>query len=156
MYFATFQSRLKYGIIFWGGSSQLQKVFVVQKRIIRSFKRMKFRESCRSVFKSEGILTVFALYIFEALIFFFKNRGAFELQTFHKYNTRTLNVNYPIHRLSLTEKSPYYMCLRFYNRLPEGIKAITSQKLFKTAIKKLLIDLEPYSIDDFLNTRNII
>ena len=149
MYFANFQSVLKYGIIFWGKNSQMQKIFVVQKRVIRSIKRMQFRESCRGVFRNEGILTVYAIYIYEALIYFFKNRASFELQILRGYNTRTLNVNYPIHRLTLTEKSPYYMCVKLFNELPNQIKNITNRKLFKNCIIKLLTELEPYSIDDF-------
>ena len=150
MYFANFQSVLKYGIIFWGKNGLMDKVFVTQKRVIRSIKKMQFRESCRGVFKVEGILTVYALYIYEALVFFFKNRESFERRVFHGYNTRTINVNYPIHRLTLTERSPYYMCLRLFNHLPYGIKSMTSQRLFKNSIKRLLIDLEPYSLSDFL------
>ena len=35
IYFAHFQSLINYGIIFWGSSSTMQNVFLIQKRIIR-------------------------------------------------------------------------------------------------------------------------
>ena len=122
MYYANFLSILKYGIIFWGGNAAIQETFIVQKRLLRTMKKMQFRESCRGVFKREGLMTVYGLYIYEALVFFFKNREFFELQISHSYNTRTLNVNYPVHRLALTEKSAYYMCLRLFNKLPNNLK----------------------------------
>lgn len=71
------------------------------------------------------------------------------MQVLHGYNTRTLNVNYPIHRLTLTEKNPCYMCLKLFNYLPANYKMITSQKLFKNCIKKYLLELEPYSLHDY-------
>ena len=149
VYFANFESILKYGIVFWGSSSQLKKIFTVQKRVIRCYKKMQYRESCRGVFKREGILTAYGIYIMEALIFFFNHREEFDLQTFHSYNTRTINVNYPIHRLTLTEKSPYYMCLRLYNHLPDRIRSISSKKIFKIKIKQFLVELEPYCMNDY-------
>lgn len=150
IYFANFESRLKYGIMFWGCNSLIEKVFVIQKRVLRILKNMYFNESCRGVFRACGILTVYGIYIYECLLFFFKNRNMFELKTFHKYNTRTLNVNYPIHRLTLTEKMPSYVCLKFFNSLPHEIKSVNSLNVFKTKVKKMLLNLEPYSIKDFI------
>jgi hypothetical protein len=34
-YFAHFHSVFKYGIIFWGSSANIDKVFLLQERIIR-------------------------------------------------------------------------------------------------------------------------
>lgn len=122
IYYANFESILKYGIIFWGSNSLIEKIFVVQKRALRILKKMEFNKSCRNVFKSCGILTAYGVYIYECLVFFFKNKDMFEIQTFHEYNTRTTNVCYPIHRLTLTEKNPSYMCLKLFNNLPNNIK----------------------------------
>lgn len=62
-------------------------------------------------------------------MFFFKNRQNFELQLFHEYNIRTLNVNYPIHRLTVTENKPCYMCLKLFNHLPSNYKTILKKYL---------------------------
>lgn len=148
-YFANFQSLLAYGIIFWGGDSRIQNVFVVQKRIIRIIKRMNYLESCRSVFRKMGIMTVYAVYIFECLMFFVKHKELFEIECKHEYNTRSIDVKYPIHRLTLTERFPHYMCIKLFNVLPDNLKRIGEQKLFKRKLKKFLIELEPYSLSDF-------
>lgn len=150
IYYANFESILKYGIMFWGSNSLTEKIFIVQKRALRILKKMNFNESCRNVFKECGILTVYGVYIYECLLFFFKNRNMFELQTFHEHHTRTQNVTYPIHRLTLTEKNPNYMCLKLFNNLPNTIKCINTLKLFKIIVKNLLLNLEPYSLEDFI------
>lgn len=151
LYFANFESCLKYGIIFWGRDSHIQNIFVIQKRLVRIIKKLGYNETCRSVFKNTGLLTVYAIYIYECLVFFFKNRNCFEVLVNHQHNTRTCSINYPIHRLTLTERSPNYMCLRLYNKLPEKLKRINSEKRFKREIKTMLLELEPYKLEDFLN-----
>lgn len=84
--------------------------------------------------------------MFEVL---FKHKGLFDLKSKHDYSTRSLDVTYPSHRLTLTEKCPHYMCLKLFNALPDRLKIINSQKLFKKELKKLLIEMEPYSMQDF-------
>lgn len=150
LYYANFQSVLTYGIIFWGSNSAIEDIFIIQKRILRIIKKMGFRESCRGVFKSCGIMTVYALYIYECVMFFFKNRHMFEHEKLHQYNTRTVSVNYPRHKLSLTEKHPSYACLKFYNLLPNDIKQISCEKLFKNRVRSLLVTTEPYSLSDYV------
>ncbi|XP_044766799.1 uncharacterized protein LOC123322832 [Coccinella septempunctata] len=72
----------------------------------------------------------------------------------HGYNTRTTNLTYPSHRLTSTEKGPYYMCIKLYNKLPNTCR-LSSLIKFKHTIRKLLIKLEPYSLGDFLNCNNL-
>lgn len=54
LYFSNFESILIYGIIFWGRYSYFDKIFVVQKREIHILNWMKFKDSCRSIFKANG------------------------------------------------------------------------------------------------------
>lgn len=150
LYFANFESVVRYGIIFWASNSDVQRVFVIQKRVIRIIHGMKYRESCRGIFGLLNIMTVYAVYIYECLMFVFRNKEKFQNDTDHEYNTRNLDIFYPQHRLTLTEKSPYYRCIKFYNKLPHSTRIIESQNGFKKAIRSLLIDLEPYSINEYL------
>lgn len=151
LFFANFESVARFGILFWGSSQHMQKVFVTQKRVIRIVFKMNFNDSCRGVFRTNKIMTMYALYIYECLIFIFRNRNIFPPKTNYTYSTRTLNFNYPIHRLTLTEKGPEYMCMKFFNSLPEHVKRIDSLRLYKKELKKILIDIEPYNIDDYLH-----
>ena len=152
MYYANFESLLRYGIIFWGNSSDAEIIFRIQKRGLRILYKMNFRESCRGVFKREGILTMYGLYLHECLLYLNKNKDKFLSNNSNvTYNTRTLDIYYPNHRLSMSEKNPSYMCIKIFNKLPHNIKCITSFKQFKTKTKKLLIDLEPYSLQDYFS-----
>lgn len=148
-YMANFESVLKYGIIFWGRHSLLQSVFVAQKRVVRVVKKKKYLESCRGLFRNLEIMTVYAIYIYECLLFFLKNKDRFGIQSQSRYETRTLEVMYPIHRLSFTERCPQYMCLKLFNALPHELKTISILKVFKKQLKKYLVNLEPYSLKDF-------
>jgi hypothetical protein len=58
VYFAYFQSMVKYGIVFWDNSYNLNKVFLLQKRIIRLMLGLSYRSSCKFWFKKLDILTV--------------------------------------------------------------------------------------------------
>lgn len=104
---------------------------------------MGFRESCRGRFRSKNILTVYGLYLFECLMFLHKNRSKFTSENINSYNTRTLDITFPTHRLTLTEKSPTYMSIRAFNKLPNEIKSISQYKKFQIKVKNLLIQLEP-------------
>jgi hypothetical protein len=77
VYFAHFQSLINYGKNFWGSSSTMQNVFLIQKRIIRIMLGLGPRSSCRGGFKKLDILTFPSLYIF-ALMMFVNNPDSFE------------------------------------------------------------------------------
>ena len=77
VYFAYFQSLVNYGIIFWGSSSTMHNVFLMQKRIIRIM--LGFGpSSCRGVFRKLDILTVPSLYIYALMMFVVNNPDSFQ------------------------------------------------------------------------------
>ena len=63
IYFAYFHSITKYGIIFWGNSSNSKNVFTFQKKVIRIKVGAHSRTSCRSLFKNLETLPVSSQYI---------------------------------------------------------------------------------------------
>lgn len=150
VYFASFESLIRYGVVFWGSSSEMNTVFLIQKRVIRILLRLQFRETCRGHFKSQNILTVVALYIMECLLFMFKHREFFEACFYqHGYDTRREQYKYPIHRLSLTEKGAHYCCIKFFNKLPQRIRLLSDIKVYKREIKRLLMEIEPYTVREY-------
>lgn len=152
VYYANFYSTLRYGVIFWGDSAGSSEVFVIQKKIVRVILGMRSRDSCRGKFRQLNILTFSAVYIFECVVFLFKHFSLFEhLVPNHNHNTRTQNLTVPSHRLTLTEKSPLYACVRFYNKLSPAIKHEKCLKVFKKNLFQHLINVEPYSIAEFMD-----
>jgi hypothetical protein len=69
IYFAKFQSLVSYGLIFWGGEGESNKVLKIQKRILHLMKGVNSRTSCRRIFKELEFLTVTSFYVFEVLCF---------------------------------------------------------------------------------------
>ena len=45
IYFANFESVMKYGIIFWGQSGMANNIFIIQKRALRIIKGMGLADS---------------------------------------------------------------------------------------------------------------
>nr|CAI5846676.1 unnamed protein product [Callosobruchus analis] len=150
IYYSNFESILRYGIIFYGHSNSLQRLFIVQKRALRCMLKIRHRESCRGKFSSNKLLTITAIYIQEILLFVFKNRQCFQkfLPT-NYYPTRNFNYRFPVHHLTLTEKNVEYSCIKIFNHLPLDLKIVTDLTTFKKKIHKMLIDLEPYCLEDY-------
>ena len=58
IYYADFYLIVKYGVIFWSNQQNINKMFTVQKRIVRIMLGLGYRSSCRAWFKRLAILTV--------------------------------------------------------------------------------------------------
>jgi hypothetical protein len=123
VYFAYFQSLLKYCIIFWGNSSYISKVFLLQKRFITIMKGTGWRCSCRGIFKNLNILTVPCLYIFSLMIFVVDNIDEFITNfTIHGISTRNQHQLYrPMMNLSCIQNGTYYTSITIFNKLPSHI-----------------------------------
>jgi hypothetical protein len=62
VYYAKFESVLKYGNIFWGGvQKDFKDIFKLQKRCIRVIKGVKNRVSCKNLVREFKILTGYFL-----------------------------------------------------------------------------------------------
>jgi len=64
IYFAHVHSIMSYGIIFWGSSANVNRVFILQKKIIRIIANLGPRDSCRNIFRSLQIFTLYSQYIY--------------------------------------------------------------------------------------------
>lgn len=157
VYYGLFHSNLRYGIMFWGASRSVNGLFIAQKKAIRLLSNLKYRESCRGHFKKLHVLTVHALYIYECLTYLIYNRTFFGSSMIqHAYETRSVDrYNVPSHKKNHIERGPEYMCIKLYNQLPSSIKNLNSMK-FRKALKDFLIELEPYSIEEFLGSASFV
>jgi len=68
IYYAYFHAIMSYGVIFWGQSPDTLKVFILQKRVIRTMMGCGRRDSCTGLFAELGILTLPSQYIFCLLV----------------------------------------------------------------------------------------
>lgn len=155
VYFSLIHSKLQYGVVLWGGCSEgrLNGVFKMQKRAIRCLSRLKSRDSCREPFKSLGILTLPALYIFESIRYALQNNLIVRNPTLHGHNTRaSANRTQPLPRvrLDISRKRPSYAGVRFFNALPDSIRNMDNTTAQIRGIKRHLIEVCPYSVNEYL------
>jgi hypothetical protein len=104
VYYALFQSHLGYCIILWGNSSKgnISRVLIIKKKCTWVIAGLQYNESCRTPFKTQGILTVVCLYIYMILVYV-KNNLNLLLQdpVNHSYQTeqKQLYTSYETHHL---------------------------------------------------------
>ena len=64
IYYAHVHYILSYGIIFWGRSPNVKKLFILQNEIVRIITNTGVRDSCREAFKNIESMTLYSQYIF--------------------------------------------------------------------------------------------
>jgi hypothetical protein len=69
IYYAYIHSILSYGIIFRGRSSNVNKLLILQKKIVRIVTNSRIRESCREAINNMQIMTLYSQYIFSLILF---------------------------------------------------------------------------------------
>lgn len=152
-YYGLVESVLRYGLIFWGNSTNTEMVFKMQKRCVRAMFNIKNTDSCQPIFKKCHILTLPSLYIMEIALFVRSNPHWFPLLSDNvTRNRRTKYKNFlQSHsaKTALLHKSVFCMAPLIYNKIPEVIKSINQPNLFKRELKKLLTEKCYYYVKDF-------
>jgi hypothetical protein len=117
IYYAYIRSILSYGIIFWGRSSNVNKLFILQKKIIRIITNNGVRESCRKAFKDMEIMTLYSQYIFLLILFTINNKHLFTSnKEIHNYkNWNSANLQLPSVNITKFYKGPYVLGSKAFN-----------------------------------------
>jgi hypothetical protein len=153
IYHAYFHSIMAYGIMFWGNSTHVGRVFKLQKKVIRCIAGCNSCESCREYFREMRILPLKSQYIYSMMKFAVKNNEIFDRNNdYHNIETRQCN-NMHVTQVNLTKygKGVHHMIVKIFNRLPAGIKAITNNpKIFKIKMKEFLLTKIFYTLDEYL------
>lgn len=155
-YHGLVSSVLRYGVVFWGQSTNREFVFKLQKRCIRAIYGIKKTDSCVPYFKKSKILTLPALYILETAIFVKNNLNLFKkMADVKKIPIRSQYLNTLCNlrcKTSLYKKSFFGLAPQVYNKIPDTIKKMPLSK-FKTTLQKLLIEKCYYTLDEFLKDK---
>lgn len=146
-YYGCVNSLLSYGILCWGNSSKVERVFLMQKRILRGMLSLPFRVSCRPFFREHRILTVYCIYILEAVTYVHKYIDKYQrCGDVNVYRTRISKKLYvPQFRLTQTKKGPDITFIKMYNCLPQEFKNIVSVIKFKKKVRQFLAEKCFYS-----------
>lgn len=153
-YYAYAYSRISYGLIIWGNTTDIDKIFILQKKCIRILVNIDQMESCRPHFTKLKILTVTSMYILESCKFVRAHPNLYSLVPTSeiKRNERNLyKLKMPFSKLKLIKNSPHYMTINIYNHLPNDIKKYDTPKLFIKKLKSFLIYNCFYSMNEYFN-----
>lgn len=150
-YNAQFKSRIIYGLVFWGTSHALNRVFLLQKRALRHMAGVPMRTSCRELFKKFGILPVVSQFILEIITYVKTNEGSFLRMNYnHTYSTTHSSLLIiPRHTLVGYERSPRYMGIKLFNSLPKTYRDIESVQSFRRAVNDFLMSQCFYTLTEY-------
>lgn len=153
LYYAQVESRLRYGICFWGDSTLSHDVFLAQKRIVRCITGVSSTHTCKGIYKDLKILTLYSLYIFEICLFVFKNKNKFLTNSnYHQINTRQSNhLHLPLSRVNIAFKAPSRIGAKIFNSLPSDLKSTDKETIFKKKLKLFLVDKCLYNTTEYFN-----
>jgi hypothetical protein len=117
LYFAHFLSLVNYGIIFWGNTSFMRKVFLTQKKIFRIMLGISPQSFCRKWFKKLEILRIPSLHIYSLMLFLVDNVHYFQTNSsVRDINTRYKNqLHVPSVRLSAIQRGITYSAIKIFN-----------------------------------------
>lgn len=151
-YHGYVSSVLRYGLILWGNSVDVEKAFKVQKKSIRAVCNAKFDDSCKPLFRKMNILPLPCLYIRDICLFvkdhpeYWKTQGEVSHRPTRSHYTNLLHQ--PPAFKKIYEKNVFHMCPSIYNHLPDDIKCLTGN-IFKSKLTAWLLQNCFYSIKEF-------
>lgn len=149
-YFGNVHATISYGISVWGSSSATKRVLIMQKRAVRSMMGVGPMISCRDLFRRLNIMTIVGIYIYRSILNIKENFHMYKkLGSSHDYSTRQVHaIEFPIHRTTSFESSPFYMSIRLFNSLPKHISSL-ELPAFKMKIRTIIVSKVYYSLSEF-------
>lgn len=151
VYYGYIHSNIRFGILFWGNSPDVEKILRAQKRAVRIIAGAGPIDHCKPLFRNLRILTATDLFILESALFVQRNLALFEEHHFeHSYHTRNRD------RLVVMQTTRSYInnsvlntCIRIYNTVPRELKTMDANR-FGKELKKILVLKANYNLEDFL------
>lgn len=155
-YHGLVASVLRYGIIFWGNSTNREAAFKAQKRCIRSMFGLQVTDSCVPYFRKHRILTLPALYIYEIALFVRLNPNLFSyLSDTVQRNRRNDMLRGRRAKTALMRKSIFCRAPQIYNKIKKSIRELELTG-FKKQFKEFLCNKCYYNLNDYLNDTDIL
>ena len=154
IYMSIIHSHINYCNIIWGSAekSNLQPIFLLQKKAVRIINMSGYLDSSQPIFESLEILTIFQLYLYNCSLFAHKciqqnlypqfKQKITQNCNIHSYRTRHGN-NFILKtrpRLELIQRSFLYTGIKVWNKLDVSITKHKNYYTFKMKLKRFLIN----------------
>ena len=151
-YFALFQAHLTYGLLSWGHAAASDRVFSVQRRVVRLLDGLGYRDDCRQSFVRLRLLTLPSLYIFECMKHMLNREDLRFKRNVHRYNTRgNVDIRLDSLRLTQTRNATNYYGDKIYNTINPELRKLSPGALLNK-LKAYLVGKAFYSIDEFIQS----
>jgi hypothetical protein len=144
-------SLLRFGLIIWGNASEIQRVFISQKKCVRAICGVGPLDSCRPLFKKLNLLTLTSMYILEISVYVKSNYSLFtSIVTNPRLRSRDpMRLIGPRSKTALFRNNCYLMSIKIFNHLPLHIKEIPNVMRFRRALYSWLVENTFYNIKDY-------
>ena len=132
IYFSLIYFHILYGIIFWSYASKTErnKVFIIQKKIIRIISNSNRLDHLELLFKRLNILQLYDLRRFEMSkfvyedLFYEKQFNFTSRNSVHTHGTRNSQLlAYPHPRFNILLNSVFYQRLKIFKEIPAAIRS---------------------------------
>lgn len=139
-------SKLSYCIEVWGSAAETHthKILLFQKKIVRNIYQTERLASSDPLFRKTNIFKINELYNYKLLI---KAHKTFYSSTSHHHIKRvstrssTLNLSFPKSTTSSGHRRVSYQMAALWNGLPDNLRSVRSQAVFRVALKRHLLAL---------------
>jgi hypothetical protein len=142
LYLALVNSRLEYGLVFWGGTylNNLKSIIILQKLFVKVICNKTKYDSSFPCFQKLNIFPLRSLFIFKVLKLFHKNLIFNRDEDSYKLKLRNASFcTVPKPNSTFFTKSYYFIAPRIYNKLPKVIKTVENHKIFLRELRKWLM-----------------
>jgi hypothetical protein len=153
-YYGYVSSVISYGLIIWGNSVDMERVFILQKKCIRAINNAWFLDSCKPLFIKMKILPLPSIYIRDICLFVKSHSAWFKLYTDESRRPPRAQyldlLHHPPCRTYIYKQSAYNMSIVIYNSLPGNLKKLQGH-LFKKNLTEWLTEKCFYSLKEYLD-----
>lgn len=152
LYYTLIYPYLIYCNVVWSSTyvSNLHRLFLLQKRIIRILTNADYRAHSAPLFAKLKILNIFSIASFHIAKFMFSYHNSLLPSSFqnlfttnceiHNYNTRNVLHYRPyLCRTNIKQHTILFQGPKIWNSLPSNISSLTSKSLFSISLRQYLI-----------------
>ena len=159
LYYTLIHGHLTYGILAWGNSKSISRIFKLQKRAIRIIANKPYRAHTDPIFKNCNIPKIVDFYKVQAALFahdYLNNQLPVSFQNFypdprvnivHTRQSANMHIYSSTPRTNFSQSSFYHMVPFIWNGLNNDLHCIESRILLKKKLTKIFIDT--YNVNEF-------